>query len=90
VSEPTEIVDSSELAELLRTSVHTVHYWRHQGTGPKGFKVGKRILYRWSDVEAWLDQKAADDVMADRPQHRTPAGRRAPQMSRRPTGSTER
>ena len=64
-----EIVDTEGLAEELHTPVHTVHYWRAQGTGPKGIKVGKRILYRWADVEAWLDQKAAEDPMADRPQH---------------------
>jgi DNA-binding transcriptional MerR regulator len=66
-----EILTTEQLAEKLGgIPVNTVHYWRAQGIGPKGRKVGKRVLYVWDDVEAWLDQKAAADPMADRPQHR--------------------
>ena len=36
---------------------------------PQGHQVGKRVLYRSTDVETWLDRKAAEDPMADRPQH---------------------
>lgn len=61
-----EIVTTEELAEKLRTPIHTVNYWRARGTGPKGVRVGKRVLYRWSDVEAWLEQKAADDPINSR------------------------
>ena len=43
---PDIIITSEELAELLHVPVNTVHYWRARGTGPKGVKVGKRILYR--------------------------------------------
>jgi hypothetical protein len=64
-----EIYDTEGLAEELKTPVHTIHYWRSKGTGPKGIKVGKRILYRSTDVDAWLDKKAAEDPMTDRPQH---------------------
>lgn len=49
---------TEELAELLRTSPETCRYWRHNGTGPKSFKVGRRVLYDRADVQAWLtDQK---------------------------------
>lgn len=65
------ILTTEQLATKLGAPVNTIHYWRAQGIGPKGIKVGKRILYRWDDVLAWLEQKAADDPMADRPQHRT-------------------
>jgi len=43
-----------EIAELLRTPVETVRYWRHIGKGPKSFKVGRRVLYALEDVEAFL------------------------------------
>jgi len=46
----------AEVAEMARAPVSTVRYWRHIGYGPKGFRVGKRVLYRRSDVEAWLEQ----------------------------------
>lgn len=47
-------VTSEELAQTCRTSVETVRYWRHVGKGPRSFKVGRRVLYRIEDVEAWL------------------------------------
>jgi hypothetical protein len=40
-----------ELAERFRTTVSVVRYWRHQGYGPKGIKVGARVLYPVAEVE---------------------------------------
>ncbi|QNK52349.1 helix-turn-helix domain-containing protein [Dermacoccus sp. PAMC28757] len=52
--EPT-ILTTAEAAEVLRVPVGTLRYWRHQGTGPKSFKLGaKRVAYMRDDVEAWL------------------------------------
>ncbi|HKE72466.1 MAG TPA: helix-turn-helix domain-containing protein [Acidimicrobiales bacterium] len=62
----TEILTTEQLAELVHVPVNTVHYWRAQGTGPKGIKIGKRVIYRASDVAAWLDVKAAEDTNAAR------------------------
>lgn len=57
------VVTTEELAELLRVPVHTVHYWRSKGTGPKGARIGKRVVYRRSAVEEWLDERADTDEM---------------------------
>jgi excisionase family DNA binding protein len=43
-----------EVAEILRTSPETVRYWRHVGTGPASFKVGRKVLYAATDVEAFI------------------------------------
>lgn len=48
---------TEEVADKLRTSAETVRYWRHIGKGPRSFKVGRRVLYRRSDVAAWLDSQ---------------------------------
>lgn len=32
----------------------TLRYWRHTGEGPISFKLGRRVLYRKADVDAWL------------------------------------
>ena len=52
-----KMLTTAKLAERLRTSVNTIHYWRGRGTGPPGVRVGKRVLYRWGDVETWLEQR---------------------------------
>jgi excisionase family DNA binding protein len=44
-----------EAAERLRTPPATLRYWRHMGTGPASFKLGRRVLYAEQDVEAWLE-----------------------------------
>lgn len=49
-----DLLTTTEVAAMLRTSPSTVRYWRHQGTGPQGVKVGIRVLYRRDSVEAWL------------------------------------
>jgi hypothetical protein len=42
---------TSDLAERLKTPQSTVRYWRYTGYGPPGLKVGRRVLYRVTDVE---------------------------------------
>lgn len=42
-----------ELAERLRLSVRTLQRWRWQGKGPAYLKLGRRVVYRLADVEAW-------------------------------------
>ncbi len=46
---------TEEVAVHFRTVPATVRYWRHVGKGPRSFRVGRRVLYRESDVKAWLD-----------------------------------
>ena len=46
-----------EVAERLHIEPPTLHTWRYKGTAPKGTKIGRRILYRLSDVIAWEHQQ---------------------------------
>lgn len=45
---------TEEVAELCRTSPATVRYWRHVGSGPPSFKLGRRVLYEINALEEWL------------------------------------
>lgn len=53
------ILTVPEVAEMLRTPPATLRYWRHVGDGPPSFKIGRRVMYRAEDVEAWLEQQYA-------------------------------
>ena len=46
-----------EAAKLLRLSPRTLERQRLDGTGPKFVKLGRRVLYRASDLEAWLQNR---------------------------------
>lgn len=49
-----DYLTAQEAADLVRRPASTLAYWRHRGEGPQFAKVGKRVLYRRADVEAWL------------------------------------
>ena len=48
------LITTAEFAALARTSPDTVRYWRHVGKGPKGFKLGRRVVYDLGEVEGWI------------------------------------
>src|SRR4051794_12446233 len=50
-----ELRTITEAAELLRAPVATLRYWRHLGTGPRSFRLGRRVVYRREDLYAWVD-----------------------------------
>ena len=53
------LLRTEEVSEWLSTPVATLRFWRHQGTGPKSLKPGRRVLYRQADVQEWLDRQGA-------------------------------
>lgn len=48
-----------EVADYLQVPEKTLAEWRSRGIGPSYSKVGRHVRYRWSAVENWLDQQAA-------------------------------
>lgn len=46
-----------EVAAWLGMPEATLRQWAYKGTGPKYRIVGRYARYRWSDVEAWLDEQ---------------------------------
>jgi excisionase family DNA binding protein len=52
-----ELLSLKELARYLGVPPSTVYYWRNQRTGPPGFRIGKQLRYRVSEVDAWLRQR---------------------------------
>lgn len=46
-----------EVAELTGLPVNTLRFWRHQGTGPRSIKLGRRVVYRECDVVAWIEDQ---------------------------------
>jgi predicted DNA-binding transcriptional regulator AlpA len=57
---------TAEVARLARAPESTVRYWRQCGRGPRGFKIGRRVVYRLEEVEAWISRCDAGDTDAYR------------------------
>ena len=55
-----EFMTTSQLADLIGVQNQTARAWRHRGEGPSYIRIGGkhgRVLYRRSDVEAWLRER---------------------------------
>ena len=64
-----DLLTIPEVAERLRVPPATLRYWRTRGEGPKGFKVGRRVVYRADVVERWVVERedAATGIAGYRP-----------------------
>ncbi len=54
---PDELLTLAEVADLLRTPAATLRYWRHLGVGPPSFRLGRRVLYRRTELERWVAKR---------------------------------
>ncbi|MEV6646029.1 helix-turn-helix domain-containing protein [Amycolatopsis sp. NPDC051371] len=46
-----DYLTTGEVAARYRTVDATVRYWRMTGYGPRGVKVGRRVLYPLAEIE---------------------------------------
>lgn len=59
------LLTTADLAQLLRKAPATIRQMRHRGSGPRGTRVGRDVLYDPDVVHAWLKAKSdADEVGA--------------------------
>lgn len=48
------LINVHDLAAYLEVPVKTLYAWRYRREGPPGFRVGRHLRYRWSDVQSWI------------------------------------
>ncbi len=60
-----QILGIEQLAEELNTSVNTIRYWRTTGYGPRSARIGRRVVYRRTDVDAWVDAQFEEAANQD-------------------------
>ena len=60
-SEEHELLTITEAADLLRTPVATLRYWRSIGYGPDSFRVGRGVRYWRHDILDWLRRLSGYD-----------------------------
>ena len=52
-----DLLSMAEVADLVRVPVATLRYWRHLGSGPHSFRVGRSVRYWRSEVLLWLENQ---------------------------------
>lgn len=49
-----EFLDVDQAADYLKISASNLNKRRVAGTGPKYCKLGRRVIYRRTDLDAWI------------------------------------
>lgn len=50
-----KLLTVTEVSELTRLPEATIRWFRHAGKGPRSAKLGRRVVYRESEVLAWIE-----------------------------------
>lgn len=54
------VLTEQDVINMTGLARGTLAYYRHAGTGPRSYKLGRRVRYDETDVLAWIAaQKAA-------------------------------
>lgn len=78
VASPAVLLQTADLAALLSCEPQTLRKWRLTGRGPPYIRLGGpagRVVYRRSDVDAWLDARTFASTAAESAQARSTRGR---------------
>lgn len=49
-----DLLTMEEVADIARMTVQTLRYRLKRGTGPEGFRFGKKRVFRRGKVRAWI------------------------------------
>jgi len=67
------VLTLAELADHLHVTVQTLYDLRSHGRGPRGFRVGRELRFRASEIEAWLARMEEVDAARHPSPHRNTA-----------------
>lgn len=56
---PDAYLTETEVARRTTLSPRKLQHYRRDGGGPAFSKLGKRVVYLWSDVAAWIASNAS-------------------------------
>ena len=62
MSEALSAVTTSDAAKIVGLSESTLTKLRLYGNGPTYCKLGRRVVYRLTDLELWLQSRAVKDT----------------------------
>jgi len=48
-------LNQTQIAERWSISQRTLEHWRWEGTGPQFLKLGRRVVYRLKEIEAYKE-----------------------------------
>lgn len=58
-----DLLSAQELADYLDVPLKTIYAWRYRGRGPRGFRVGRHVRFRLTDVQLWVSDQVEKDAL---------------------------
>ena len=52
-----QFLDTAQAAHYLGYSMSALEYWRTKSQGPKYYKLNRRVRYKQSDLDAWIENQ---------------------------------
>ncbi|TDZ87357.1 Helix-turn-helix domain protein [Mycobacteroides salmoniphilum] len=56
---PADIIDTAAVSDMTGLPKGTLRYYRATNQGPASFSLGRRVVYRRSEVERWIAEQEA-------------------------------
>jgi excisionase family DNA binding protein len=56
------LLSAQQLADYLDVPLATLYAWRHRRQGPPGFRAGRHLRYRKSDIDQWINGQVEDSA----------------------------
>lgn len=57
---PRELATTDEVAQYLRMTRHALIQLRYEGRAPIAVQDGRRLLWSWDDVDAWVEARKSN------------------------------
>lgn len=57
---------NDQASQYLQVKPRTLVQWRYLGRGPRYVKTGRDVCYLKADLDAWIEQQAANSMPAGR------------------------
>ena len=56
------LLSAQQLADYLNVPLATLYAWRYPRQGPPGFRAGRPLRYRKSDIDQWINDRLKDSA----------------------------
>tara|TARA_B100000315_G_C14310782_1_gene466255 strand:- start:59 stop:319 length:261 start_codon:yes stop_codon:yes gene_type:complete len=57
------LIAAAEVPKYIGMKVQTLARWRHEGFGPPHIHLGRRIFYRSSDLQNWIESQKRQNTL---------------------------
>ena len=58
------LIPAATVTDYIGIKTQTLARWRHEGVGPTWVALGRRVYYRSSDLQAWIDSRTRTHTIA--------------------------